>query len=153
MMVEYHLNRPIVIVSPGNFCDTIDFRSSPSCIIWPKQSIQLLGIALPTQAFSATPGIRSFEMLETGSPQRAHMKADGIALASRWYLEGKTPGQISLLLRRDVKTIKKHITKKKDSAKVMKVGCPKMPEATYTKCNRALVTLQKQARRESPWSS
>ena len=92
-------------------------------------------------------------MLETGSPQRAHMKADGIALASRWYLEGKTPGQISLLLRRDVKTIKKHITKKKDSAKVMKVGCPKMPEATYTKCNRALVTLQKQARRESPWSS
>ena len=92
-------------------------------------------------------------MLETGPPQRAHMKADGIALASRWYLKGTTPGRISLLLRRDVKTIKKHITKKKDSAKVMKVGRPKMPLAVDAKCDRAFVTLQKQAFRESPCAS
>lgn len=87
-------------------------------------------------------------MSDTGAPLYTHMKADEITLATRWHLEGKTPGEISLLLKRDVKTIKKHIIKKKGSAKVMKVGRPKMPEAVYTKCDRALVTLQKQANGE-----
>ena len=87
-------------------------------------------------------------MPETGPPQYTHTKADEIALASRWYLEGKTPVQISQLLKRDVKTIKKNVIKKKHSTKVMKVGRPKMPEAVYTKCDRALVTLQRQARGE-----
>ena len=52
-------------------------------------------------------------MPETGLPQYTHMKADEITLASRWYLEGKTLVQISQLLERDVKTIRKMLSSRR----------------------------------------
>jgi hypothetical protein len=84
-------------------------------------------------------------MPKKDEPQYTHMKAIKIALAKRWRTEGKTLGEIALLLKRDVKAIRKQTDKKKPRAKVMKVGRPPMPEAVYTKCDTALVTLQKRA--------
>ena len=42
-------------------------------------------------------------------------------------------GKKALRLKRDLKTIRKQMGKKKPRAKVMKVGRPPMPEAVYTK--------------------
>ena len=60
------------------------------------------------------------------------MKAIEIALAKRWRTEGKTPGEIALLLKRDVKTIRKQTDQKKPRAKVMKGGRPPMPATVDT---------------------
>ena len=47
-------------------------------------------------------------MPKKDEPQYTHMKDIEIALAKRWRTEGKTLGEIALLLKRDVKTIRKH---------------------------------------------
>ena len=60
------------------------------------------------------------------------MKAIEIALAKRWRTEGKTPSEIALLLKRDVKMIRKQTDQKKPRAKVMKGGRPPMPATVDT---------------------
>ena len=54
-------------------------------------------------------------MPKKDEPQYTHMKAMEIALAKCWRIEGKTPGEIALLLKRDVKTIRKQTDKKKST--------------------------------------
>ena len=71
-------------------------------------------------------------MPKKDEPQYTHMKDIEIALAKRWRTEGKTPGEIALLLKRDVKMIRKQTDQKKPCAKVMKVGRRPMPETVDT---------------------
>ena len=71
-------------------------------------------------------------MPKKDEPQYTHMKDIEIALAKRWRTEGKTPSEIALLLKRDVKMIRKQTDQKKPCAKVMKVGRRPMPETVDT---------------------